>query len=198
MTTEARRIEPQRAEDGHGPLLERDYWAVIRAPSGSPEELADLVARRFQAFAPPSLVRFLRPADADGPLEVGDEMQVRIRAAGTHAVRVIHRDARSLTVVTLSGHPEAGRITFGAYRNGRGDVLFHIRSRARAASRMRLLGFLVAGDPMQTNTWTDFINRVATTFGDGVRGRVHAEKRTVEAEPGDAAADRPTFCTGEG
>ena len=187
--------ELQSEERGRGPLLERDYWAVIAEPSGGPEDLGELLARRFPAFAPEPLVRFLRPADQEGPLQPGDELEVRITAAGSFGVRVIHRDERSLTVATLKGHPEAGRITFGAYRNGHGDVLFHIRSRARAGSRSKLLGFLFAGDPMQTNTWSDFVNRVAATFGAGVRGVVHASKRKVEPEPGDHALDRPTFRT---
>ena len=183
----------QRADEGHGPLLERDYWAVIDAPRAGPVELMEVVARRFQAFAPGALVTFLRPADADAPLAVGDELEVHILGAGTFGVRVVHVDAQSLTIATLRGHPEAGRITFGAYRNDPGDVLFHIRSRARSSSRGNLMGFLFAGDPMQTNTWTDFINRVAATFGAGVRGVVHAEKRKVAEEPGDHADDRPTF-----
>ena len=183
----------QQASDGWGPLLERDYWAVIEEPGGGPEELAELLARRLPGFAPPDLLAFTRPAEAEGPLEVGDEMDVRIAGAGTFGVRVVHRDRQSLTVATLPGHPEAGRITFGSYRNGRGDVVFHIRSRARSSSRTSLLGFLAAGDPMQTNSWTDFVNRVAASFGKGVRGVVHAEKRKVESEPGDEAVDRPTF-----
>ena len=57
----------------------------------------------------------------------------------------------------LTGHPEAGRITFGAYRTVDGDVVFHIRSRACSSSLFNYLGFLVGGDPMQTATWTDFV-----------------------------------------
>jgi len=186
----------QRQAQGAGPLLERDYWAVIRASELGPEELIDTLTRRFPELAPEGLVRFA--PSRDGPLEPGDDMDVRIAGAGACRVRVIHRDRQSLTVATLVGHPEAGRITFGAYRNRRGDLVFHIRSRARASSRTRLLGFLLAGDPMQTNTWTDFINRVAATFGHGVMGKVHAEKRSVQAEPGDDAVDRPTFIAREG
>lgn len=185
----------QGPDTGRGRLLERDYWGVIEAPRGGPEALAEMVAARFPAFAPSELATFLRPAESDGPLQVGDELEVRIVGAGSFGVRVVHRDSRSLTVATLPGHPEAGRITFGAYRNHDGDLVFHIRSRARSASQTRLIGFLFAGDPMQTNTWTDFVNQVGLTFGEGLLGMVHAEKRTVEPEPGDHALDRPTFRT---
>lgn len=190
-TPAARQHELQRQEAGSGALLQRDYWAVIRDAGASASELVENLRARFPALAPEDLVRFTPALDL--PLDLGDEMEVRIIGAGTFRVRLVHRDRQSLTLATLTGHPEAGRITFGAYSNRRGDLVFHIRSRARASSRARLLGFLLAGDPMQTNTWTDFVNRVAATFGDGVVGMVHAEKQAVRPEPGDFALDRPTF-----
>jgi hypothetical protein len=183
--------ELQGQQAGSGPLLEREYWAILDSPRVGPSELADELAERFEAFPPPELVRFRRRAE--GRLTVGDELDVEIVGAGTFGVRVIHRDEGSITLGTLEGHPEAGRITFGAYLNHRRDVVFHIRSRARASSRNRYLGFLFAGDPMQTNTWSDFINRLAALLADGVRGAIHAEKRVVQEEPGDRSMDRPTF-----
>ena len=97
----------------------------------------------------------------------------------------------SITIGTVKGHPEAGRITFGAYRNPKGDVVFHIRSIARSGSWLQLLGFKALGDAMQTNTWTDFINKVASVCGGGVLGEIHADTTRLEADPGDFAD--PTF-----
>lgn len=182
------------AAEGAGPLYHRDYWAVIRRCRLRPSEVVDLVAQRFPEFAPPALVQFRPVNGAKLPLEVGDEMEVDIRAAGTFRVRVVRRDRTSLTLVTLRGHPEVGRITFGAYRNDRRDVIFHIRSRARSSSARMYLGFLAVGEAMQTNTWTDFINRVAVVVGDGVIGYIHAETRRLRHLPPDAdAIGAPTF-----
>lgn len=193
----------QPPSEGKGPLLQRDYWAVLREPRVGPRDLAALLASHFHDFAPPALVRFSRRGEdgdespvgigPDRPLEVGDELDVDIRAAGAFAVQVIHRGSCSLTLATLKGHPEAGRITFGAYPNRRGDVVFHIRSRARAGSHVQMAGFLFAGDPMQTNTWSDFINRLAASVGEGIIGVIRAEKKTVEEEPGDRSMDGPTY-----
>jgi len=182
-----------RASAGSGPLLQRDYWAVIASCRLSPSEVTDLVARDFCAIAPEALVRFQRcdVAPAAHALEVGDELAVSIRAAGDCRVRVIHRDRNSLTLGTLEGHPEAGRITFGAYRNEPGDVIFQIRSRARASSGVRYAGFVAVGEPMQTTAWTDFIDRLAHIAGDGVIGAIHAETREVDDEP----EDPPTICS---
>lgn len=184
----------QSAGGGKGALLERDYWAVLKDARTGPAGVMDVVSRYFEELAPPSLVRFRRRRDAAGrPLAPQDELVVDIRMAGECGVRVIHTDPNSLTLATLDGHPEAGRITFGAYRHERGDVIFHIRSRARAASPVRLAGFLFAGDAMQTNTWTGFVNRVAASLAGGVHGAIHVEKRSGPEEPGDRSVDAPTF-----
>lgn len=188
-TGEPERLPRALAAAGHGPLLERDYWAVIEDCAVSPAQFGALLAARFTEFAPEGLVRF--ESDRDRALAVGDELVVHIRMAGTCRVRVLHTNANSLTVCTLRGHPEAGRITFGAYRNARGEVVFHIRSRARSSSRSRYAGFLALGEPMQTNTWTAFVDRVANTVGRGVRGRIHEETRAID--PRDDDEDQPTY-----
>lgn len=171
----------QPATEGRGPLLQRDYWAVLEGCALRPSELIDLVAERFCDFPPEEQVVFEREPGSSGPLQVGDEMAIDIRGAGECAVRVIHRDRNSITLMTARRHPEAGRITFGAYRNDEGGVVFHIRSRARASSALRYAEFLALGDAMQATTWVDFINRLAATAARGVRGDIHAD--TVEVDP---------------
>jgi hypothetical protein len=110
------------------------------------------------------------------------------------AVRVIHEDAQSITFGTLDGHPEAGRITFGAYRNPAGDVIFHIRSRARSSTAMKRLGFLALGDAMQTNTWTDFIKNTAALARAPIKGVIHADTDAVDELPeDDDPLKSPTF-----
>jgi hypothetical protein len=183
-------------EQGAGPLLQRDYWAVIQGARCGPAELMEWVQQRFPEFAPAELCVFERQdAGRAGQLfELGEELVVKIQGAGTFGVRVIHKDRQSFTLATLPGHPEAGRITFGAYRNEPGDVIFHIRSRARSGSLFHYVGFVAAGEAMQTNTWTEFVTRAATTAGTGVVGAVHAETAELadEQEDGDPERD-PTF-----
>ena len=106
----------------------------------------------------------------------------------------MHQDAQSITLGTLEGHPEAGRITFGAYRNAIGDVVFHIRSRARSASTSTRIGFLAIGDAMQTNTWTDFIHNTAAAVGARIADVIHADTTEVEDSPDDDhPLQSPTF-----
>ncbi len=183
----------QLAADGIGPLLQRDYWAVIRGCRIEPTKVIQVVRERFAEFAPQNLAHFTFGADPDHPIGEGIVMNVKIRMVPEARVRVVHQDDCSITIATLGGHPEAGKITFGAYRNGHGDVIFHIRSRARASSAANLAGFLIGGDPMQTNTWTEFVDRVAHCVGDGVIRHIHAEKKKVQDEELDAELNAPTL-----
>ncbi|MFY2558887.1 DUF1990 family protein [Corallococcus terminator] len=186
----------QLPEAGAGPLLQRDYWALIRHCRHRPAAILDWVARRFSEFAPDELCVFTRESTSrEGqPLEQGELLTVHIVGAGTFGVRVIHKDRQSLTLATLPGHPEAGRITFGSYRNEYGDVLFHIRSRARSGSHMHHWGFVTAGEAMQTNTWTEFVLRVALSAGEGVVGGIHADTQELVEEPqGGDVMSGPTF-----
>ncbi len=185
------RLERSLAVQGSGPLLQRDYWAAIRDCRISPRQFGALFAAHFNDFAPNALTRFeCIGASADRPLRVGDELRVHIRMAGTFGIRVLHLDDNSITFCTLHGHPEAGRITFGAYRNRRGDVVFHIRSRARSGSSKHYAGFVAVGEPMQTMTWTDYVDQLAHSVGRGVLGRIHEETHVLHSKDDENA---PTY-----
>lgn len=181
------------ARQGVGPLLERDYWAVVRESRLTPPEIGALLATRFAELSPEDWVTFRREDGGEAPLEVGTLLDVHIQTVGDCQVQVIHRNENSITLATVKGHPEAGRITFGAYRSGRGDVIFHIRSHARASSRKNFFGFLGAGDPMQASTWSDFVDRMAATVGKGVIGFIRVDTRKIFDEPDELAAHAPTY-----
>jgi hypothetical protein len=148
------------------------------------------IKAHFCELPPTSLVRFVAPTGVSRDAE----LDVRIVPAQSCRVRVMHDDAQSFTLGTIEGHPEAGRITFAAYRNDAGDVIFHIRSRARSASTSKRLGFLAIGEAMQTNTWSGFINNAAAAVGAHIPDAIRAETKQVEELPEDAHPLRsPTF-----
>jgi hypothetical protein len=180
----------QHATHGEGPLLQRDYWAVLAGCRLRPSEVIARVKSSFCSLPPEALVEFEAPAG----VSAGADLAILIKPGQRCAVRVVHEDAQSLTLGTLAGHPEAGRITFGAYRNTAGEVIFHIRSQARSSTAVNLVGFLAIGEAMQTNTWTDFINRTAALVGARIDDAVHAETQEIEDSPGDSeSADSPTY-----
>jgi hypothetical protein len=184
----------QLASEGVGPLIQRDYWCVVRDSRMRPTVVVSYLRRHFAELPPEALGTFRAPHRGEAGLDLGDEMQILLPGAGEVAVRVVHLATHSLTVATLRGHPIAGRITFGAYPNRRGDVIVHIRSRSRAASTLQRMGHFAAGDAMQSTTWTDFLDRLANTVGAGVIGAIHEESREVpRAEERRDAPLSPTF-----
>ena len=156
------------AAAGAGPLLQRDYGAILvggthahrRAWRSSSENNSRNSGRRRP---PPSSTRVAWARR----LEVGDEMGIRIGGFLPCRVRVVHVDDLSLTLRTLSGHPEAGRISFKAGRDDGGRLTFQIRSRARSGGLIHYLGFLLLGRTMQARCWS-----VHQPGCRGVRGRV--------------------------
>ena len=176
--------------EGAGPLLQRDYWAVLADCQLTPSALMSHIKGNFCTFPPSSLVQFV----TSGALTTGALLDINITPGQHCGVRVVHEDAQSLTLATLAGHPEAGRITFGVYRNAAGEVILHIRSRARSGTLLKRLGFLAIGDAMQTNTWTDFIRNAAASVGAHIPGVIHADTQQVDETPEDADTPcTPTF-----
>ena len=139
----------QAASQGHGPLWQRDYHAQVMGCQSTPEQFIAMIRDDFPAFSPSELAAFTN--EKSTPLEVGDEMKVFIQGYGECGVRVVHLDARSLTLRTLQGHFEAGRITFGAYYQD-GNLIFRIRSRARSTDRLRHVGYQLIGKKLQKQT----------------------------------------------
>lgn len=182
--------ERSLAADGAGPLLQRDYWAVLSGCPMRPSEVITWLREHFCEMPPKALVEFTAP---DG-LARGAVLDILITPGQECRVQVIHEDAQSLTLGTLSGHPEAGRITFGAYRNANDEVVFHIRSRARSSDGARFLGFIAVGEAMQTDTWTDFITSTAQGVGARIDGPIRADTIEVDDVPEDYAPEgAPTY-----
>lgn len=179
--------------DGVGPLIQRDYWAELDGVSCPPEAICHRVRCRFEEFAPAETAVFRRDCAAGQPLEVGDELEIRIALKGKCRVRVIHTNDRSLTLQTLKGHPEAGRITFAADHDESGRPVFRIRSRTRANGWLNYLGYHVIGRQLQSRCWINFVGKVAESCGGNVRDYVHVRTTIVEEQPGESASDLPTI-----
>jgi len=182
------------AASGAGPLYQREYSGVIEGTNSSPEELAKLVRERFTELAPEETAAFARSEGGRAPLKVGDELRIRIGGFMPCGVRVVHVDDVSLTLRTLEGHPEAGRVSFGAGRDDEGRLTFRIRSRARSGRFFHYIGFLLMGRAMQARCWIRFIGRVAEMCGGRLAGPVRVSTSRVEEEPADVGGpDLPTF-----
>ena len=178
------------ATHGAGPLLQREYWAVFADCPLKPTDVMAHVKAHFCSLPPAALVAFSAPEG----LRLNATLDIVITPGQHCAVRMVHESPQSLTLATLEGHPEAGRITFGSYRNADGEVIFHIRSRARSTNTLKRVGFLAIGEAMQTNTWTDFIRNTAAAVNATIKGVIYADTQQVEELPeDDEPMHAPTF-----
>jgi uncharacterized protein DUF1990 len=189
---EQREVQP--ASEGAGPLLQRDYWAVIEGSEWTPEQVIQAVLTDFGRFCPEEIATVTRPEGRTAPLVVDDDLEVDLKGCGPCRVRVVHVDERSFTMRTLEGHPEAGRITFGATRHEDGHLVFRIRSRARASDTVRYLGYMLFGKGIQTRCWLAFIERVAEVCEGRIVGKVQTETKEDSDRMADLGElDTPTF-----
>ncbi len=189
--------EIQYASEGTGPLLQRDYVAALRGVGASPEDVIRAIRTRFCEFAPPETARFQLCRQSNDPLDVGDEMDIRITLLSPCKVRVVHVDPCSMTLRTLAGHPEAGRITFASYRED-GRLFVRIRSRTRQAGILKYLGFLLMGKQLQARCWIRFLWKLAETLGGTLDGPVRVATKTTRDRPPDwGEGDVPTFSCAE-
>jgi hypothetical protein len=173
--------------------------AVLEGAAASPEEAVRHLRVAFPSLSPAELAEFSRPAGEAGPLQVDDTMHVLIRGAGHSGVRVTVVEPRSLTLRTLEGHIEAGRITFGAEQDQIGRVGLRIRSRSRISDPARYVGYEMVGKHAQTRIWVTFLERWAARCGGRIIGQVLLAWDRVEESRADAGeAEHPTFRTDTG
>ena len=179
MSDSASSKPEQPAATGSGPLLERRYFIDVARARQSPARLMAEVQADVSRFSPEALADFKKKTGGDGPIKVGDEFHITILGPWNGSVRVSDVSATAFELITLEGHPEAGRIRFEAhYLDESPDVLrFEIRSSAR--SRDGLVAFaydtLGGGKLMQEATWVEFCRRVAAASGGQALGNVIVE-----------------------
>jgi hypothetical protein len=171
--------DEQPAAQGTGPELARRYYLDVERPRLSPAQLMAAVQADLPSFSPGLLASFERARGAEGALHVGDEFHIKILGPWNGSVRVTEVSSTFFELVTLAGHPEAGRIRFEVHAlDGRADALrFEIRSRAR--SRDGLVAFtydtIGGGRLMQEATWVEFCQRVGQASGGQALGPVVVE-----------------------
>ncbi|MGI4883456.1 MAG: DUF1990 family protein [Janthinobacterium lividum] len=169
----------QPAAQGSGPLLERRYYIDVVRPRLAPAPLMAAVQADLPSFSPGLLADFEQTRGEAGVLRVGDEFHIKILGPWNGSVRVTEVGATFFELVTLEGHPEAGRIRFEVHAlDARPDALrFEINSAAR--SRDGLVAFaydtIGGGKLMQEATWVNFCQRVVQASGGQALGPVTVE-----------------------
>ncbi|EHR61182.1 DUF1990 family protein [Saccharomonospora cyanea] len=168
----------QLASDGYGPLFHRRFQARIADAELDADQLVDRVVCDFKHFVPTEVVDIHADGVENRGLDVGDELVVEMPGPWNGPVRVTHRDATSLRLMTLRGHLEAGQVQFQARGDGE-ELVFEIELWARPSTRLvhMLYSRLRLAKEVQLNMWVRFcLSAVATSGGRLVDG-VHIETR---------------------
>lgn len=110
------------------------------------------------------------------PMWVGDAAKA-IPLRGNVQVRVEELTPRSMTLVTLEGHPLVGAVRF--LSEERGDCIrFEVQVYERAADVTDWLIMRTVGQMIQTGTWKSIVRNVAKESGGDIVGGVHAGVHT--------------------
>ncbi|MEU6773255.1 DUF1990 domain-containing protein [Streptomyces sp. NPDC046759] len=184
----------QRAEDGCGPLFHRLFRVRIAEADIDAGRLIERVCRDFKSFVPTEVVDIRAGELRAHGLDAGDELVVDMPGPWNGPVRVVHRDAETLRLVTLRGHMEAGQVQFRAHEDG--DLLvFEIELWARPGSRMvhLLYSHLRLAKEIQLNMWVRFCLSAVTASGGRLTDGVHVATRRLD--PPGRAARRTTWAS---
>jgi uncharacterized protein DUF1990 len=173
--------ELQLHDDGVGLLYHRVYEVRIRQARVSPEGLIARLGANLNRASPTELARFFKVSGADGALEAGDELLVRMPGPWDGPVRVAEATPTSFRLVTLAGHLEAGQIEFRASERD-GELRFAIESWARSGDRLSNLLYhhLRMAKEVQLHMWTSFLERVAELAGGRITGGIEIVSRRLQ------------------
>jgi hypothetical protein len=171
----------QGPEDGYGPLFHRRYRTRIADPRLRAPELMAQVQRDPNGPAP-SFARFQKVLGEPGMLAVGDEFVVRMPGPWDGPVRVAEVNGDSFRLATLSGHLEAGQISFRAGEAGDGELTFEIESWARSSTRTTHLLYhtLRMAKEVQAHMWISFLEGVTRLAKGRMRGGVSIDTERFE------------------
>jgi hypothetical protein len=177
-------IEVQPAQlpsEGVGALTMKRYWIDIANSLYDAEGLLQQVRRRFPELMPESLAVRSTQHAAD-PVEEGETFLIELPLRGQCQVRIGEISARSMTLLTVSGHPIAGAVRFGVEPYN-GGLRFEIHVFDRAGSMVDQLLMRAGGQWMQHASWVELAQNVARMAG-GSAGDVGSD--TMELTGADA------------
>jgi hypothetical protein len=173
----------QRASAGSGAAFHRLYRVRVERPVLDSHELMAIILNDPNVACPLEIARFERE-DASRPIELGDEMRVRLPGAWNGPVRATEVETHSLRLSTLRGHMEAGEIEFRA-RDHDGELIFEIESWARSGDPVFdfLYDRLGIARELQTDMWAFFLERVAQISGGSAAHGIEVHTRRCEDHP---------------
>lgn len=171
-------LPEQLPDQGVGGMRRKRIWADIEDVTMSPEALFARFRETFSAVTPWSMTVGSEPGTPTA-LQEGETMTMRLPVRGNIQVRVEELTPRTVTLVTLEGHPLAGAVRFLSEQ--RGDQLrFEVQVYDRAADVADWLVMRTVGQYIQLGTWKSIVQRVVQESGGTCAGGIHHEIVTLD------------------
>jgi len=168
--------------DGSGALHRQRYWADIRGSRLSADELFEVVRTEFYALAPSPLLEVGVEPGSSTAMEEGATLTMEIPLRGHIQVRCVDTADRTITLVTLEGHPLSGAIRLDV-QDAPGDSLrFEVRSFTRSADLIDRIGMRTFGHAAQQATWRSVVDNVVERSGGTAPEGVREEESVLRGE----------------
>lgn len=167
-------------EDGVGAAKRKRFWADIEGGRFTPEALLDRFRQRFSELTPWHVGVGAEPGTDTVPDE-GETLTMSLPLRGNIQVRVEEVNPRSMTFVTLEGHPLAGAVRFLSEQ--RGDLVrFEVQVFDRAANFVDWVTMSTVGAVLQNQTWKETVENVVQESGGRAPEGVQQESVTLDAD----------------
>ena len=174
-------VPEQLPSEGTGQLRRRRYWADIVGSPLSAEDLFARIREEFGSYMPESTADVdAEPGTPSRPDE-GATLTLGMPLRGNVQVRVEEVTARSMTLVTVQGHPLAGAMRMLVEERGDG-LRFEVQTYDRPANVVDAVSMATIGRLLKHATWETVVENVVRGSGGRAPAGVQRESEALDAE----------------
>jgi anti-anti-sigma factor len=163
---------------GFGQLWHKTYRIRLENQQLTPAETIQIWKQNLPKFKPAEKRFYPSPAG----IRPGEIILINARTQGgpiSTGVMVLYSGKNSFTLITPQGHPEAGWVTFSAYKDDHETVL-QVDVLARSSDPLYELDFRLVGTRAQDRIWTHVLTSLAEHLN--TRGEMQVFRRLVDAD----------------
>ena len=171
----------QLPASGTGTLVRRRFWAEIEGATMTPEETIALVQRDFQNLVPEGAASVGSEELSSKVLAPGATITLTLPLRGNVQIRVEEVTPRTITCVTLLGHPLAGVVRFlGETRGPR--LRFEVQTIDRPANAIDGIAMATIGLAMKRLTWARVVESVVERSGGVAPQGVETSEDSLDSD----------------
>lgn len=161
---------------GFGQLWHKTYRIRLENQQLTPAEAIQIWKQNLPKFKPAEKRFYPSPAG----IQPGEIILINARTQGgpiSTGVVVLYSGKNSFTLITPQGHPEAGWVTFSAYKDNQ-DTVLQVDVLARSSDPLYELAFRLVGTRVQDRIWTHVLTSLAEHLN--TQGEMQVFRRLVD------------------